>query len=91
MIIFGLSLSIPLLVIGSNWVAKLMNRYPIVVYIGAAVLAYTAVRLIIFDRGVRLAALIGQLPADAIPALCGLAVLVYGFRVVGRRGREPGR
>ena len=38
----GLALSIPLVVFGSTLIMKLMERFPIIVYVGSALIAYTA-------------------------------------------------
>jgi YjbE family integral membrane protein len=38
LILFGLAVSIPFVVLSSNLLANLMNRYPIVIYAGAAIL-----------------------------------------------------
>lgn len=46
---FGIALSVPIIVFGSQFIAKIMNNYPIVVYIGAGVLAWTAGHLIAED------------------------------------------
>jgi YjbE family integral membrane protein len=42
MVIIGLCISVPVMVFGSTLVVKLMNRFGIIVYIGAAVILYTA-------------------------------------------------
>jgi YjbE family integral membrane protein len=42
LIILGLLISIPIVVFGSTVVMKIMDRFPIVIWIGAAVLAVTA-------------------------------------------------
>ncbi|MGO0060309.1 TerC family protein [Brevibacillus fluminis] len=42
LVITGLVISVPLMVWGSSFVLKLMERFPSTIYIGAAVLAYTA-------------------------------------------------
>ena len=39
LIIFGLALSIPFVVFSSSLLSKLMDRYPVTIYIGAAILA----------------------------------------------------
>lgn len=49
LLLFGLGLSIPLLMFGSDLVARLLNRLPILVYIGVLVLIATAVRMIAED------------------------------------------
>lgn len=50
LIIFGLILNIPIIFFGSQFVAKLMKKYPIVTYIGAAVLAHTSFKLLFEDN-----------------------------------------
>ena len=49
LIIFGLALSIPLVVFGSNLIAGLMTRYQIIVFIGAAILGKVAGEMILTD------------------------------------------
>ncbi len=49
LLIFGLVLSMLLIMFGSNVVATLMNRLPWLVYIGAAILIYTAAEMIFSD------------------------------------------
>ncbi|MDR0344244.1 MAG: hypothetical protein LBI49_14265 [Nocardiopsaceae bacterium] len=48
-LIIGLAISIPLVVFGASILSKLMNRFPIIVYIGAALIAYTAAEMIVSD------------------------------------------
>ncbi|HEY3597278.1 MAG TPA: TerC family protein [Paraburkholderia sp.] len=49
LVIFGLAVSIPLIVWGSTLVLKLLDRYPIVTALGAALLGWIAGGLIIND------------------------------------------
>ncbi len=49
LLIFGLALSIPFVVFTSNLLAMLMDRYPIIIYIGAAVLGRVAGEMIFSD------------------------------------------
>jgi YjbE family integral membrane protein len=49
LLIFGLALSIPFVVFTSNLLSLLMDRYPIIIYIGAAVLGKVAGELIFTD------------------------------------------
>jgi YjbE family integral membrane protein len=53
LLIFGLCLSMPIILFGSGLVATLMNRLPWLVYLGAAVLVYTGVEMILKDALVR--------------------------------------
>jgi YjbE family integral membrane protein len=43
LVVLGLLISIPIVIWGSQLVLKLVQRFPVIVYIGAAVLAWTAV------------------------------------------------
>jgi YjbE family integral membrane protein len=49
LLLFGLALSIPLVVFTSNLLSLLMDRYPIIIYIGAAVLGRVAGEMIFTD------------------------------------------
>lgn len=49
LLIFGLILSMSLIMFGSNVVATLMNRLPWLAYVGAAILIYTAGEMIFND------------------------------------------
>jgi YjbE family integral membrane protein len=50
LLIFGLGLSIPLVVFTSNLLSRLMDRYPIIIYIGAALLGKVGGEMIMTDR-----------------------------------------
>ena len=50
LLLFGLGLSIPLVVFTSNLLAKLMDRYPVIIYVGAALLGKVAGDMIMGDR-----------------------------------------
>jgi YjbE family integral membrane protein len=52
LLIFGLALSIPFVVFTSNLLAMLMDRYPIIIYLGAAVLGRVAGEMIFTDPAV---------------------------------------
>jgi YjbE family integral membrane protein len=71
LVIFGLALSIPLIIFGANMFLALLSRYPILIWLGAAVLGYVAGELIgaehLFDRF----AIVHTTPHWEI--LCGIA------------------
>jgi len=50
LVVLGLLISIPLVVWGSTLILKLINRFPVVIYIGAAAIAWTAARMITHDQ-----------------------------------------
>ena len=49
LVLMGLALSIPIIMWGSNIIAGLLNRFPWLLYVGAAVLGYTGGQLIVED------------------------------------------
>ena len=53
LLLFGLVLSIPILLVGSEMVARLLGRFPILVYVGAFVLILAAVGMVLEDNVVR--------------------------------------
>ncbi|MBL0387454.1 TerC family protein [Tumebacillus sp. ITR2] len=46
----GLAISIPLIIWGANVLAKLMHKFPLIVWAGAMLLGYTAGEMILQDR-----------------------------------------
>jgi len=50
LVILGLAISVPLVVWGSTLILKLIERFPVVVYIGAGAIAWTAARMIAHDH-----------------------------------------
>ena len=53
LVVFGLLLSIPLVVWGSGVLAKLMQRFRFIIWLGGGVLGYVAVEMILHDDYVR--------------------------------------
>ncbi len=79
LVILGLGLSVPILIAGSTWLAKLMNRYAIIIYLGAGVLVHTGLKMILHDPGLRLNFLIGGFLARFFPLLPALFLVGWGF------------
>ena len=75
LVILGLLISVPIMVFGSSVVLRLVERFPLIIQGGAAVLAYTAARMIAGEP--LLAPLYGQqspAPGVALWVTCTLAV-----------------
>jgi YjbE family integral membrane protein len=73
----GLVLSVPLIVLGSTLIMKIMGRFPVVVYLGAGLIAWTAGEMIDSDAAVR-----PYLPGILIETWwlpAALAILVVGL------------
>lgn len=47
LVVIGLLISVPIVVFGSTMVLKLVDRFPIIIYLGAGVIAYTAGSMIV--------------------------------------------
>ena len=65
LVVIGLVISVPIVVFGSTMVLKLVESFPVIINIGAAVLAFTAAKMIVSEQ--LLASLYGgpnTLPAD---------------------------
>ncbi len=50
LVVIGLIISVPIMVWGSTLILKLIEKYPIVIYIGSAVLAYTAANMVTSEK-----------------------------------------
>jgi YjbE family integral membrane protein len=87
LVVFGLVLSIPIVIFGSQLVSLLVERYPILIFAGAGVLAWTAGKMLVEDRVVhRLVSNIDYIPVEIIiPAGVTLLVLGAGWHLK-RRG-----
>ncbi len=91
LVVFGLVLSIPLVVWGSGLLARLMGRFPLIVWLGGGVLGFVAVDLILADRWVA-EFVAGRLAAvhHIASYVCGTAIAVLGWWWDKRRGPAPG-
>lgn len=50
LVVLGLLISVPLVVWGSTLILKLIERFPIIIYIGAGAIAWTAARMVTHDH-----------------------------------------
>ena len=75
LVIIGLLVSVPIVVFGSSVVLKLVERFPIIIQAGAAVLAFTAAKMIVGEPLLD--------PVFDAPSLVWLQWLTYGVAIVG--------
>jgi predicted tellurium resistance membrane protein TerC len=47
LVVLGLLISVPIVVFGSTMVLKLVERFPVIIQLGSAVLAFTAAKMIV--------------------------------------------
>jgi YjbE family integral membrane protein len=90
LLILGLAISIPLIVFGSTVLLKLMDRYPVVIKLGAGLLGYVAGEMLITEPVLE-AYEQGQIVQVAIPLVGAFVVLAIGTwasaKVAARRAR----
>ncbi len=74
LVVLGLLISIPIVIWGSTLILKWVERFPVIVYVGAGVLAWTAAKMMVSE----------PLAKDALTAANGATVpLIYLVVVVG--------
>lgn len=81
LVVIGLIISIPIVVGGSQLIARLMDRYPVLIVIGAAILGWTAGTMIAHDHSVG-PMILNILPnaGTLLPAACAGLVCAIGGR-----------
>ncbi|MFZ2445175.1 MAG: TerC family protein [Syntrophobacteraceae bacterium] len=91
LLLFGLGLSIPLVVFMSNFLSRLMDRYPIILYLGAGILGKVGGEMMITDPFVEGLLHPTAVARYAVMIFCTIAVIAVGRLIVLRRGKEePG-
>ena len=78
LVIIGLLVSVPIVVFGSSVVLRLVERFPVIIQLGAAVLAFTAAKMVV-----------GEPLLDSVfdaPATAWLQWPVYGLAMAGVLG-----
>src|SRR6516225_12181944 len=87
LIVFGLALSIPFVIFSSNLLARVMDRYPLTVYIGVGILCKVAGDMILADQFVVRTINPSTAARYATDAALMVIVLLVGTRV-GRARRK---
>ena len=86
LLILGLAISIPLVIFGSTLMIKLMERFPIIVMLGAALIGWVGGETIVNDVFLR-DVLVANPWLHYAAAAAGAAFVVFGGRWLQRRGR----
>ncbi|OCZ50095.1 MAG: TerC family protein [Candidatus Dehalobacter alkaniphilus] len=79
LVVLGLLISVPIVVWGSTLILKWVERYPIIIYIGAGVLAWTASKMIADEPFLK-----GFFEANAILKWGLSIVIIAGVLLTGR-------
>jgi YjbE family integral membrane protein len=79
LLMFGLGLSIPIILCCSALVAKMMNKWPWLVYVGAGILGWVAGEMIVGDKLIApYLHFLGKVGHYAIPAVLAVLIVVLG-------------
>ena len=85
LLMFGLGLSIPIILCCSALVAKMMNKWPWLVYLGAGILGWVAGEMIVGDKLIApYLHFLGKVGHYAIPAVLTIAIVVLGKMFAGK-------
>ncbi len=98
LVIFGLLVSIPIIVWGSKLVIKLMDRFPSIITLGGMLLGWIAGTMAVTDPAIVNPEIVAQLPklvvTDAMKYGAGIAgallVLALGKWISRNKGKEAG-
>ncbi|MEK4359152.1 TerC family protein [Paenibacillus sp. FSL M7-1455] len=87
LLVIGIAISIPIVVFGSNLIVGLLHRYPVLVYLGAGILGYTAGEMLLQDSrtGMLLSSLMPELHKLVPALLTALIIAAGGFRRLSLR------
>lgn len=77
LVVFGLLFSVPIVVCGSKGIGVLMDKYPILIWIGAGLIAWTAGSMVIHDK------ILGLYLTGISPMLTNLIPLFIVISVLG--------
>lgn len=91
LVIFGLVVSIPIIVAGSQIVLKLMDRFPIIITLGAMLLGWIAGQMVFTDPGLKPFLPAGKVWEYGAAVAGALLVLAIGKLLQARRsgGQTP--
>lgn len=85
LLVVGLGISIPLIIFGSQLILKLMERFPVIITLGAGLLGWVAGEMLVSDTSVS-----GWIAANAsylhylVPAMCVVLVIAAGKWLASR-------
>ncbi|MEF7612888.1 TerC family protein [Aquincola sp. MAHUQ-54] len=89
LLVLGLVISIPLIIFGSTVLLKLMERFPLIITAGAALLGWVAGEMAIGDPAITNFAEHHHLLHTVVPAVGAVAVVLAGKWLASRQGGAP--
>ena len=87
LLVFGLGLSIPFVLFASGLLALLMDKYPVIVYLGAAILGKIGAEMMLTDRFMSQVFSPAPLLLYSLEVIAAVSVLVVGKLLADREAR----
>lgn len=92
LLIIGLGLSIPLIIFGSQLLLKVMERLPVIITLGAALLGFVAGEMIVSDHALEpLFHSAGRASTTIVEVVGAVGVVLMGQWLARRKTRQSGR
>jgi YjbE family integral membrane protein len=88
LVVFGIALSLPIVVWGSGILATLMNRFMWIIWVGGGVLGYVAGEMILKDKGLARYLDHSTPGINLIPLVPAVIIVVLGWCSTRRTGRK---
>jgi len=86
MLVIGIAMSIPIIIWGSSFMMRLLDRLPVLAYAGGALLAYTAGEMLLHDEGMkRILPAMADDVKRAIPCMAAALLLAAAWWIRRRR------
>ena len=85
LLVIGLAISIPLVIFGSTLMIKLMERYPVIVTLGAALIGWVGGETIVSDVALQAIVENNHWMHTVFPALGAVLVLAIGKLTGGKK------
>jgi YjbE family integral membrane protein len=92
LLVLGLGLSIPLIIFGSTLLLAVMDRYPVIIVLGAGLLGFVAGEMIVTDRALEsVFQAAGRASSTTVEIAGAVGVVLVGRWLAGRKKRaaEP--
>jgi YjbE family integral membrane protein len=89
LLIIGLGLSIPLIIFGSQLLMTVMEKYPVIIILGAALLGFVAGEMLVHDSAVETLFIgLGGATTTIVELAGAIGVVVVGQWLARRRGKK---
>jgi YjbE family integral membrane protein len=91
LLILGLALSIPMIIFGSQMLLTVMEKYPVIITLGAALLGFVAGEMLVSDRALApYFAGMGAAATTVVELGAALGVVLVGQWLAKRKGQAAG-